>query len=170
MQVVLLERIENLGIMGSVVKVRDGYARNFLLPKKKALRATKENIAYFEAQKAKLEADNLKRKKDAEKVASKMDDLCVNIIRQADDSGHLFGSVRNTDIAQAVQDAGFVINKSQVQIHSPIKTLGVYVIKVVLHPEVSVDIKVNVAQTNEEAEAQLDMFLHPAQEEPVQNA
>lgn len=165
MQVVLLEKVENLGLLGDVVNVADGYGRNFLLPQKKALRATKENLAVFEARRAKLEADNLKRRQDAERVAAKMKDLCVNIIRQADDSGHLFGSVRNTDIVSTVSDAGFTLSKAQVSIQAPIKTLGIHLVKVVLHPEVSIFIKVNVAQTLEEAEAQL-----LASNEPVKTA
>lgn len=165
MEVVLLERVENLGVIGSVVTVKNGYARNFLLPRKKALRATKENLAYFEAQKSVIEAENLKRKKEAEQVASKMDGLVLNIIRQAGESGHLFGSVRNSDVAEAARDAGFQITKAQVRIDTPIKTLGIYALKVTLHPEVSIEVKVNVAQTIEEADAQLEAFLHPVKEE-----
>lgn len=161
MQVVLLERVENLGFIGSVVNVKNGYARNFLLPRKKALRATKENLEYFETQKSHLEAENLKRKKEAEQIAGKMKGLNLNIIRQAGDSGHLFGSVRNVDIVEAVCTSGFIINKSQVCIYAPIKMLGVYVIKIALHPEVSVDVKINVAQTPEEAEAQMESFVTP---------
>lgn len=165
MQVILLERRENLGAIGSIVNVRPGYARNYLLPQKKALRATKENLEFFESQKTVLEAENLKKKKEAEQVASKMEGLCVNIIRQAGDSGHLFGSVRNADVAQAVCSAGFTINKTQVCINDPVKMLGVYLINILLHPEVSVSIKVNVAQTQEEAEAQLNNFLNPPETE-----
>lgn len=158
MQVVLLERIEKLGFIGSVVDVKSGYARNYLFPKKKAMRATKANLAYFETQRVHIEADNLKKKKDAEIVSEKMSGLCINVIRQAGDSGHLFGSVRNTDIAEEISKAGFTINKSHVAINEPIKMLGIYNLKVVLHPEVQVEIKVNVAQTIEEAEAQLEEF------------
>lgn len=165
MQVVLLERVENLGIIGSIVTVKNGYARNFLLPRKKALRATKENLAYFETQKSVIEAENLKRKKEAEQVAAKMEGLVLNVIRQAGESGHLFGSVRNSDVAEAAHELGFQIAKVQVRIDSPIKTLGIYPLKITLHPEVIVEVKVNVAQTVEEAEAQLDAFLHPSKEE-----
>lgn len=155
MQVILLERVINLGFIGDVVTVKDGFARNFLIPTRKALRATKENMALFEARKSVIEADNLKKKKEAEAAASKMSGLCVNVIRQAGDSGRLFGSVRNADVSEAAKEAGFVINKSQVVIDSPIKSLGIYVVKVVLHPDVIMDLKVNVAQSEEEAEVQL---------------
>lgn len=165
MQVVLLERVENLGVIGSIVTVKNGYARNFLLPRRKALRATKENLAYFEAQKSVIEAENLKRKKEAERVAVKMEGLVLNILRQAGESGHLFGSVRNSDVAEAACGAGFQIAKGQVRIDTPIKTLGIYSLQVTLHPEVTVEVKVNVAQTVEEAEAQLEAFLHPVKDQ-----
>lgn len=170
MQVVLLERVENLGIIGSIVTVKNGYARNYLLPRKKALRATKENLAYFEAQKTVIEAENLKRKKEAEQVAAKMEGLVLNIIRQAGESGHLFGSVRNSDVAEAACEAGFKLTKTQVRIDTPIKVLGIYTLKITLHPEVIVEVKVNVAQTLEEAEAQLEALTKPAQEEGSKKA
>ncbi len=151
MDVILLERVENLGQMGQVVKVKPGYARNFLLPKKKALRATKENLAFFETQKARLEAQNLERRKDAEQVATKLDGLSVVILRQSGETGQLYGSVSSRDIAEAVTEAGFAIGRNQVSIDTPIKTLGLFKVRVVLHPEVSVTVTVNVARSADEA-------------------
>ena len=153
-QVILLERVEKLGQMGQVVDVRPGYARNFLLPQKKALRATKDNLAYFEKQRTQLEAQNLARKSEAEQVASKLEGLSVIIIRQAGESGQLYGSVTGRDIAQAVTEAGFTVGRSQIVLERAIKTLGLHKQRVVLHPEVSVAITVNVAQSAEEAEMQ----------------
>ncbi|HUC65951.1 MAG TPA: 50S ribosomal protein L9 [Stellaceae bacterium] len=152
--VILLERVENLGQMGQVVKVRPGYARNYLLPQKKALRATKENLAYFEKQRAQLEAQNLQRRSEAEQVAKKLDGVSVIVIRQAGESGQLYGSVTARDVATAVTEAGFTIGRSQVVQEKAIKTLGLYKQRVVLHPEVSVTVTVNVAQSREEAEMQ----------------
>lgn len=153
-EIVLLERIDKLGQIGDVVKVRPGHARNYLLPQRKALRATKENIAQFEKQKAQIIADNLKRKSEAESVSKKMENVSVIMIRQAGESGQLYGSVSAKDIAEAVCAAGYSISKSQVQIEHPIKTLGIFKSSVVLHPEVSVSIGVNVAKTEEEAKIQ----------------
>jgi large subunit ribosomal protein L9 len=152
--VILLERVENLGQMGEVVKVRPGYARNYLLPQKKALRATKENLAYFEKQRTQLEAQNLARRSEAEQVAKKLDGLSVIVIRQAGESGQLYGSVTARDVATAVTEAGFTIGRGQVVQEKAIKTLGLYKQRVVLHPEVSVTVTVNVAQSREEAEMQ----------------
>jgi len=152
--VILLERVEKLGQMGQVVKVRPGYARNYLLPQKKALRATKENLAYFEKQRAQLEAQNLSRRTDAEHVAKKLDGVAVVIVRQAGESGQLYGSVTARDVAEAVTQAGFTVGRSQVVLEKAIKTLGLYKQRVVLHPEVAVTITVNVAQSLEEAEMQ----------------
>jgi large subunit ribosomal protein L9 len=153
-EVVLLERVEKLGQMGQVVKVRPGFARNYLLPQKKALRATKENLAYFETQKAQLVALNLERKGEAEHVSKKLDGVTVIVIRQAGESGQLYGSVTARDIADAVTGAGFTIARSQVVLEHPIKTLGLHKQRVVLHPEVAVTVTVNVAQSREEAEMQ----------------
>ena len=150
-ELILLERVENLGQMGQVVKVRPGYARNFLLPQKKALRATKENRAYFETQRSQLEAQNLKRKGEAEQVAAKLDGTHVVVIRQAGESGQLYGSVSARDIAEAVTAAGFSIARSQVVLERPIKSLGLYKTRVVLHPEVSATVTANIAQSSEEA-------------------
>jgi large subunit ribosomal protein L9 len=154
LDVILLERVENLGQMGEVVKVRPGFARNFLLRQKKAMRATKDNLAYFEKQRAQLEAQNLTRKKDAEQVAGKLEGLRVVIIRQAGESGQLYGSVSARDLSDAVTAAGFTITRGQVVLEKPIKTLGLFPLRVVLHPEVSVQVTANVAQSGEEAEMQ----------------
>lgn len=156
MQVILLERIEKLGQMGQTVTVKSGYARNYLLPKKKALRATEANTQYFQSQKAQLEAHNLKRRKEAEEVAKKMDNLIVTIIRQASEVGQLYGSVRAQDITDAAQTQGYSFNKSQIILETPIKNLGIHTTKLMLHPEVRVNLKVQVAQSKEEATAQLE--------------
>jgi large subunit ribosomal protein L9 len=152
--VILLERVEKLGQMGQVVKVRPGFARNYLLPQKKALRATKDNLAYFEKQRTQLEAQNLARRGDAEHVAKKLDGIAVMIIRQAGESGQLYGSVTARDVAEGVTKAGFTVSRGQVVLDKAIKTLGLHKQRVVLHPEVSVTITVNVAQSAEEAEMQ----------------
>jgi large subunit ribosomal protein L9 len=154
MEVILLERVEKLGQMGQVVKVRPGFARNYLLPQRKALRATKENLAIFEKQRTQLEAANLARRGDAEQVAQKLNGVSVVVIRQAGESGQLYGSVTARDIAQAVTEAGFTIGKGQVTLDKAIKTLGLYPMRVRLHPEVAVQVTVNVAQSAEEAETQ----------------
>jgi large subunit ribosomal protein L9 len=154
MEVILLERIENLGQMGDVVRVRPGFARNYLLPKRKALRATKDNMTRFESQRAQLEAQNLKRRQEAEAVGSKLDGLKVVLLRQASEAGQLYGSVTARDIAEAVTEAGFTIQKSQVVLNQPIKELGLHTIRVVLHPEVDVSVVATVAKSAEEAEAQ----------------
>ncbi|HUZ74338.1 MAG TPA: 50S ribosomal protein L9 [Stellaceae bacterium] len=152
--VILLERVEKLGQMGQVVKVRPGFARNYLLPHKKALRATKENIAYFENQRTQLEASNLERRGEAQHVAGKLEGVTVTVIRQAGESGQLYGSVTARDVADAVTAAGFTIGRGQVVLDRAIKTLGLHKQRVVLHPEVSVQVTVNVAQSPEEAEMQ----------------
>ena len=153
-ELILLERVEKLGQMGQIVKVRPGYARNYLLPQKKALRATKDNLAYFEKQRGQLEAQNLSRRSEAEHVAKKIEGVTVVVIRQAGESGQLYGSVTARDIADAVTQAGFTVARSQVVLDKAIKTLGLYKQRVVLHPEVSVTVTVNVAQSAEEAEMQ----------------
>lgn len=154
MEVVLLERVEKLGQMGDVVTVKDGYARNYLLPQSKALRATKANLAHFETQRAQLEARNLERRKEAEAVAEKLDGQQFIVIRTASDAGSLYGSVTSRDVAEAATDGGFSVDRRQVVLDRPVKELGLHPIKVVLHPEVTVDIKVNVARSEEEAELQ----------------
>jgi large subunit ribosomal protein L9 len=154
MEVILLERVEKLGQMGQVVKVKPGYARNFLLPRRKALRATKANLTYFETQKVQLEANNLQRRQEAEQVAKKADNISVVVIRQAGESGQLYGSVSARDISDAVTAAGTTVTRGQIAIDQPIKTLGLFKVRIVLHPEVSVSATVNVARSVEEAELQ----------------
>jgi len=154
MEVILLERIEALGQMGDVVKVKPGFARNFLLPQKKALRATKDNLKYFESQRAQLEAQNLKRRQDAEVIAKKLEGLQVVILRQAGETGQLYGSVATRDVAEAVTAAGFTVERRQVLLDQPIKALGIVKTRLALHPEVIVSISVNVAQSEEEAAMQ----------------
>jgi len=155
MDIILLERIEKLGQMGQVVKVKAGFARNYLLPQKKALRATKENLAYFETQRQQLETDNLKHRDEAQQVADRLNGLKVVVIRSAGDTGQLYGSVNARDIAASVTDAGFTIQRSQVVIERPIKALGLFDLRVRLHPEVSANITVNVARSADEAAEQL---------------
>jgi len=154
MQVILLQRVAKLGQMGEVVNVKDGYARNFLLPQGKALRANQSNIQSFEARKAQLEADNLETRKEAEAVGAKLDGQSFVIIRSASDAGALYGSVTTRDAADAATEAGFTVNRAQVVLDKPIKDLGLHVVNVVLHPEVTVKVTLNVARSNEEAELQ----------------
>jgi large subunit ribosomal protein L9 len=151
---ILLERVEKLGQMGQRVKVRPGYARNYLLPQKKAMRATKENLAYFETQRAQLEASNLHRKAEAAEIAAKLEGLAVVLIRQSGESGQLYGSVAARDVAEAVTAAGFTVEKRQIVLDRPIKTLGLHPVRVVLHPEVDVTVTANVAQSEEGARMQ----------------
>jgi large subunit ribosomal protein L9 len=153
-QLILLERVEKLGQMGDVVRVKPGFARNFLLPQKKALRATKENMERFEKQRSQLEATNLKLKGEAEAVAKKLDGLSIVLVRQAGETGQLYGSVTGRDIAEAVTAAGFTVDHRQVRVDRPIKTLGLVQTRVMLHPEVAASITVNVAKSEEEAERQ----------------
>jgi large subunit ribosomal protein L9 len=153
-ELILLERVEKLGQMGQIVKVRPGFARNYLLPRKKAMRATKDNLAYFETQRAQLEANNLTRKADAAAVAVKLEGTRVVLIRQAGESGQLYGSVSSRDIADAVTAAGFTVGRQQIVLDRPIKTLGLHPVRVVLHPEVAVTVTANVAQSTEQAEMQ----------------
>ena len=154
MEIILLERIERLGQMGDVVKVKDGFARNYLLPQKKALRATKANMAHFETQRAQLEARNLELKTEAEAVAEKVDGMKLMVIRQAGDTGQLYGSVSTRDIAEKVTEGGASVSRGQVVLNRPIKTLGLHPVRISLHPEVSVEVSINVARTEEEAERQ----------------
>jgi large subunit ribosomal protein L9 len=154
MEVILLERVEKLGAIGDVVKVKDGFARNFLLPNKKALRSNAANRKVFEANRARIEADNASRRSDAEKEAGSFNDVSVTMIRQASNTGQLYGSVAVRDLVEAITADGHKVNKSQIVLDRPIKSIGVYEIKVALHPEVSVTVKVNVARSPEEAEMQ----------------
>ena len=154
MEVILLERIGRLGQMGDVVRVKDGYARNFLLPQGKALRATDDNRARFEKNRAQLEARNLELKKEAEAVHGKLDKQSFTVIRTAGDTGQLYGSVSTRDIAILVTEGGFSINRGQVLLDKPIKELGLHPVRVTLHPEVESRITINVARSLEEAERQ----------------
>jgi large subunit ribosomal protein L9 len=154
MQVILLERIGRLGQMGDVVNVRDGFARNFLLPQGKALRATKDNMQEFQKRRVQLEARNLELKKEAESVAAKLDGKRFTAIRQAGDTGQLYGSVSTRDIADVVKAGGFTIDRRQVVLEKPIKTLGIHAVKIALHPEVVVKVGINVARSQDEAERQ----------------
>jgi len=154
MEVILLERIGRLGQMGDVVTVKDGYARNFLLPQKKALRATEENRARFETQRAQLEANNLELKKEAEAVAKKLEGQIFTAIRSAGDTGQLYGSVSTRDISELVTEGGFTIERRQVIMERPIKTTGLHDISVALHPEVLVKVMLNVARSEDEAKRQ----------------
>ncbi len=153
-EVILLERIERLGQMGDVVRVRPGFARNFLLPKKKALRATKQNMAVFETQRAQLEAINLERKSEASAVAAKAEGKTVVIVRQAGENGQLYGSVSARDVSEALTAEGLSVERQQVVLDRPIKVLGMHKLRVRLHPEVSITVQVNVARSAEEAETQ----------------
>ena len=154
MDVILLERVAKLGQMGETVKVRDGYARNFLLPTGKALRATKTNLAKFEAERAQLEARNLERKQEAEGVAGKLDGATYVIIRSAGETGQLYGSVAARDIADAATADGVSVNRSQVRLDRAIKTIGLHEVLIQLHPEVEVTVTINVARSADEAERQ----------------
>ena len=154
MEVILLERIEKLGQMGDVVTVRSGYARNYLLPQKKAVTATGDNMAYFESQRTQLEASNLERKSEAEKLSGKIEGIFITMVRQAGDTGQLYGSVNARDIATGVSEAGFNIERRQITLERPIKTVGLHAVVVSLHPEVQVTVTANVARSAEEAEIQ----------------
>jgi large subunit ribosomal protein L9 len=154
MEVILLERVAKLGQMGEVVNVRPGYARNFLLARGKALRATKENRAKFDTQRAQLEARNLERRKEADAVGRQLDGQSFTLIRQAGESGVLYGSVSTRDIADALTAGGFSVERPQIVLNTPIKTLGLHAVPVSLHPEVEVKVTVNVARSPEEAERQ----------------
>ena len=155
-EVILLERIERLGTMGQVVKVRPGFARNFLLPQKKALRATKSNLEVFEKQRAELEAKNAAKRVEAEALAKKVEGIKLIVIRQASEMGMLFGSVTSRDVADVAKEKKQPIERTMVQIDTPIKTLGLFPVKVKLHPEVTVSITVNVARSESEAQVQAD--------------
>jgi large subunit ribosomal protein L9 len=154
MEVILLERVEKLGSIGDVVKVKNGFARNYLLPRKKALRANESNRKLFEANRARIEEENANRRSDAEKSSKGVDGKSVQLIRQASNTGQLYGSVSARDIADALEAEGAKVAKSQVVLDKPIKAIGMYDVKIALHPEVSVTVKVNVARSPEEADLQ----------------
>ena len=173
MQVILLERVEKLGQMGDEVKVKDGFARNYLLPKKKALRATDANREYFKTQKSQLEARNLSQKKEAESVSGKLSGKIFPMLRQAGDRGQLYGSVSPRDIADVITAGGFSVSRGQVPLDKAIKTIGLHDVNVVLHPEVRVKVSINVARTEDEAERQArgeDVLSEAAEEETAEAA
>jgi large subunit ribosomal protein L9 len=154
MEIILLERVAKLGQMGDIVRVRDGYARNFLLPKGKALRATQDNKTKFETMKAQLEVRNLELKSEAEKVGAKIDGKAFVVLRQAGETGQLYGSVSTRDLTAILAEGGFAVERSQLALNAPIKTIGLHKIPVMLHPEVAVTIAVNVARNADEAARQ----------------
>jgi large subunit ribosomal protein L9 len=154
MEVILLERVAKLGQMGETVKVRSGYARNFLLPRGKALRATEGNKKHFETQRAQLEARNLERRKEAEVVGEKLNGQSFIILRQSGETGVLYGSVSTRDLAEIMTQNGFTVDRNQIAINQPIKTIGLHAVPVALHPEVEVQVTINVARSPEEAERQ----------------
>lgn len=156
MEVILLERIEKLGLMGDVVSVKAGYARNFLLPQNKALRATEENRKGFDARRVQLEATNVKHRDEAAAVGEKLAGLSVVLVRQAGEAGQLYGSVKARDIAEKVTEAGFTVERRQVSLDRPIKSVGLYDLRVNLHPEVAVTVKANIARSEEEAKIQAE--------------
>lgn len=168
MEIILLERIEKLGTIGDVVTVKDGYARNYLLPNKKALRANESNRKVFEANRERLEAENAARRDEAAKAGADVDGAELVLIRASSNSGQLYGSVNVRDIAEALKEKGFDINKSQIVLERPIKTIGLFDVRVALHPEVHVTIKTNVARSDDEAELQrqgVDVMAQVAEEE-----
>jgi large subunit ribosomal protein L9 len=154
MDVILLERVAKLGQMGETVKVRSGYARNFLLPRGKALRATEANKKHFDAQRAQLEARNLERRKESEAVGEKLNGQSFIILRQSGETGVLYGSVSTRDLAEIMTQNGFTVDRNQIAINQPIKTIGLHAVPVALHPEVEVQVTINVARSPEEAERQ----------------
>jgi large subunit ribosomal protein L9 len=173
MQVILLERVEKLGQMGDEVKVKDGFARNYLLPKKKALRATDTNRKFFETQKAQLEARNLERKKEAQGVAAKLEGKSFVLLRSAGDRGQLYGSVSPRDIADVITAGGFSVSRTQVPVDKAIKNIGLVPVSVVLHPEVRVSVTINVARTEDEADRQArgeDVLAEATEQEEAEAA
>jgi large subunit ribosomal protein L9 len=170
MEIILLERIAKLGQMGDVVRVRDGYARNFLLPQGKALRSTEENRKRFESQRVHLEARNLERKNEADGVAEKLNGQSFIVIRQAGETGQLYGSVTTRDLIEVLDTGGFSVGRNQVELNQPIKTIGLHAVVIALHPEVEAEITVNVARSEDEARRQargedLSIFAEEAEEE-----
>lgn len=155
-EVILLQKVANCGITGDVVKVKPGFARNYLFPKKMALRASEENLKYFESQRTIIEAKNAETRKEAEKIAEKMNNFSVTLIRQASERGHLYGSVTGRDIAKSIEGSGFSISAAQVNLNSPIKEIGIYNVSISLHPEVEISVSLNVAKSEEEALQQKD--------------
>ena len=171
MEVILLERIEKLGQMGDVVNVKAGFARNYLLPQNKALRKTKQNLTRFESQRAQLEAENLTKKTEAEKIADKLKGMKITILRAAGETGQLYGSVTSRDIAETVTESGVSINRNQVILNRALKVLGLEPIRISLHPEVSVEVLANIARNKDEAEQQLSsgQAVSTVSQEKIQN-
>jgi large subunit ribosomal protein L9 len=165
MQIILLERVPKLGQMGDVVNVRPGYARNFLIPQGKALRATKAAIGDFDKRRSQLEARNLERKQEAQQLAAKIDGQSAVLLRQASETSHLYGSVNARDIATAFTEAGISLDKQQIRLEEPLKTLGLHKVTVALHPEVEVTVTVNVARSQEEANIQAGVQIPTPEEE-----
>lgn len=170
MEIILLERVEKLGTIGDVVNVRPGYARNFLLPKGKALRASKTNVAYFEEKRAQFEAENLRKKGSAQEKADILKTIELVIVRHASDNGHLYGSVTARDLADLITEKFMEADKTQIKIHTPIKELGMHSAKFILHPEVIVDILLSVAMTEEEGVHQLEEHKNPKKSTKGQKA
>ena len=168
MQVILLERIASLGQIGQIVRVRPGYARNYLLPRKKALRATKENRAYFEQNRVQIETVNLQKLKDATYIQDKLNRLELTLIRQGSESGVLYGSVRLRDIIVALSDQGFQVSSQQIRLIQAIKTVGLFEVPIVLHPDVIATITLNIARSQEEAEQQAAAHSAPAEDPPIE--
>jgi large subunit ribosomal protein L9 len=164
MEVILLQRIKKLGQIGDVVKVKDGYARNYLIPNNKVLKANEVNKALFIEQKAHIEAENLKLKAEAEKLVSKLTNLEIVVVRTAGEAGHLYGSVSTKDITTSLSKEKISINKDQINLINPIKMVGVFVVNISLHAEVAVNIYVNVARSVEEAKTQMNLYLNPPKE------
>ena len=156
MEVILLERVENLGIMGDVVRVKPGYARNFLFPNEKAVPASNENKASFENKRLEIEAKNIETKAEAEKVASKIKGEILILVRQAGDSGQLYGSVNSRDIKNTLKDIGYELDRSQISLNKPIKSVGIHNVSIALHPEIYVEVIANVARSEEEAKIQTE--------------
>jgi len=156
MEVILLERVENLGIMGDVVRVKPGYARNFLFPREKAVPASNENKASFENKRLEIEAKNIETKAEAEKVASKIKGEILILVRQAGDSGQLYGSVNSRDIKNTLKDMGYELDRNQISLNKPIKSVGIHNVSIALHPEIYVEVVANVARSEEEAKIQTE--------------
>ena len=156
MEVILLERVENLGIMGDVVKVKPGYARNFLFPNEKAVPASRENKASFETKRLEIEAKNIETKSEAEKIAAKIKGEILVLVRQAGDSGQLYGSVNSRDIKNTLEDMGYDLDRNQISLKNPIKSVGIHNVSIALHPEIYVEVIANVARSEEEAKIQTE--------------
>tara|TARA_B100001029_G_scaffold151146_1_gene133509 strand:- start:119 stop:634 length:516 start_codon:yes stop_codon:yes gene_type:complete len=156
MEVILLERVENLGIMGDVVKVKPGYARNFLFPNEKAVPASKENKASFETKRLEIEAKNIETKSEAEKIAAKIKGEILVLVRQAGDSGQLYGSVNSRDIKNTLEDMGYDLDRNQISLKNPIKSVGIHNVSIALHPEIYVEVIANIARSEEEAKIQTE--------------